>query len=349
VLGGFLPATIASCAGERNVCGVDGTGEQRSSIVGGTSVNDYLAAGDQLQRAIVQIAVRISGEETFVCSGVELPGDYFLTAAHCLADVAPQQVRVRYGNGSKGPFREGTELQRHPSLDIALIVPASRDATSSRGLQCSRSLDDSWKGRRAVLGGYGNTGSGAVQQLLFATEEVSEVDTTRIITLGHGLSGACEGDSGGPLLARDQTGAVTVLGILSSGSAACRGEDNYIRADLAYEWIGKMTGQTPTAPLQCGEITSEGRCYDATVIRCIDGLLRSQSCSQQETCGWDAGTASYGCVPREYPCRGDAFGACEGDRAVACAQGKVMKQTCKDCQRCGFSPNSGEARCMDRD
>ncbi len=68
------------------------------------------------------------------------------------------------------------------------------------------------------------------------TERVTSVEESFIITDGAGVSGACNGDSGGPLLTRDASGELQLAGVLSGGSASCTGVDEYVRADAIADW-----------------------------------------------------------------------------------------------------------------
>jgi secreted trypsin-like serine protease len=51
-----------------------------------------------------------------------------------------------------------------------------------------------------------------------------------------GKTGACVGDSGGPLLGKTMDGRIEVLGLLEAGSASCTGEDFYTRLDRLKSW-----------------------------------------------------------------------------------------------------------------
>lgn len=84
---------------------------------------------------------------------------------------------------------------------------------------------------------------------------------------GHGNSGACSGDSGGPLLARDEHGRVRVVGLLDAGHASCVEDDRYTRTDvLASWWTFEGAGSLPV-------------CEGDVVIQCANGEQTRVDCS----------------------------------------------------------------------
>jgi hypothetical protein len=95
-------------------------------------------------------------------------------------------------------------------------------------------------GASVELAGYGRTEDGTSGQLRFVVESV-RTEQDGIITVDGGeRSGACEGDSGGPLLARAAGGKLAVVGILSMGSVLCRGQDEYVSASQFGRWIADV-------------------------------------------------------------------------------------------------------------
>jgi hypothetical protein len=132
----------------------------------------------------------------------------------------------------------------HPELDLALWRVVDRDgelpAHFEPLLAWTSAVDASFIGRDAELAGYGTTETDATGKRLFATERISDVDEAFITVDGAGRSGACSGDSGGPLLVTTQAGEPAVVGILSVGSADCRGIDRYVRVDRAWRWLSEQ-------------------------------------------------------------------------------------------------------------
>jgi len=59
---------------------------------------------------------------------------------------------------------------------------------------------------------------------------------------GMGQSGACVGDSGGPLIIDGSSGQPEILGTLRRGEETCLGLDYYIRADRFGAWVVNCVG-----------------------------------------------------------------------------------------------------------
>jgi hypothetical protein len=99
-------------------------------------------------------------------------------------------------------------------------------------------------GERVVIAGYGRSEDGLLGVLRFAKEEVLRVDPVFLHISSFGKSGACTGDSGGPVFwAHD--GRVELLGILQEGSSTCKGMERYTRLDARLEWIRFVIEEDP--------------------------------------------------------------------------------------------------------
>ena len=98
-------------------------------------------------------------------------------------------------------------------------------------------LDATWIGRELVLAGLGATEDGARGELLYVREPVVALAPSLITVDGRQQTGACGGDSGGPALAVDASGALRVVGTLSRGDSSCLGQDVYERIDVKRDWL----------------------------------------------------------------------------------------------------------------
>jgi hypothetical protein len=157
---------------------------------------------------------------------------WVLSAAHCaaLGELVVRVNEVRF---------DLVELVTHPERDALLVeldtAPDEREVTPIDVWPSSP--DSTWVGARATLAGRGKTETGAVGELLFVQEPIVEVHPTEIWVDGAGRTGACGGDSGGPLLLSDPSGQARIAGVLDRGSGDCLGRDVYTRVDALAAWI----------------------------------------------------------------------------------------------------------------
>jgi hypothetical protein len=181
---------------------------------------------------------------TLYCTGVVIDSRWVLSAAHCAAG---DGIRLRLA--AEGAPTLVVSLGRafvHPTLDLALIevlAPEELESASVRPLAVRTApLEDAvTSGTPAVLAGVGVTEKGERGKLLFVEEAIVAIDATSITVDGRGSTGACTGDSGGPLLQRSLNGeAAEILGILSKGEANCRGRDVYVRVDGQSAWFNEI-------------------------------------------------------------------------------------------------------------
>jgi Trypsin len=167
-----------------------------------------------------------------------------------------------------------------------------------------------------------------------------------IAVSGFGTTGACDGDSGGPLLIRGANGTVMVAGVLSVGSLTCTGNDTYVRLDTIGQWVQTVVGAYESVDRACGGIDTAGRCFYGDAVWCANGQIAGQACSGATSCGWDAAQAGYRCVlPTRDPCAGvDSVGTCKGNTALQCNGGELQRKDC-GCNTCRIDGTSGAPSC----
>jgi hypothetical protein len=347
-------SSISCSSGDVLEACVDSTtpiASRTGAIVGGTTSSAYLALGAAQEHAIVRVQGEVGGSRKIICSGVLVFGEVVITAKHCVEDLPPEILSL--GIGPPGPPLMIRSVTQSPTVDLAVLAPDWETSITALSLELeplsvATALDATAEGHRVMLAGFGEDDAGSTGGLLFATEVIAKVEDDVLTTTGFGASGACAGDSGGPLLGRDASGEVTVLGILSSGSASCQGTDRFVRLDQEAAWLA-AAGVGGVGHGSCGQLSAAGRCYDGRPVWCEEGEIRSESCPGAFRCGWDPVREAYRCVDPQKECAGaDGFGDCADGRLTVCgSDGRIEVKDCLPCARCGFDPASGVASCFE--
>jgi hypothetical protein len=240
----------------------------------------------------------------------------------------------------------------HPTSDLLLVELAGRREDFCKLLEPIPLAEGSSPevGTLVELAGLGLDEDGGHGKRRFAAETVVDLpgDGAEIVVDGLGRTGACTGDSGGPLLVRASDGTVRVAGVLTAGSADCVGRDRYLRVDRADAFFAALPAER-CGSQGCGRLDARGRCFARTAVWCESAELRGMACETSSRCGWDDSAAGYRCVPPESACAGvDAFGRCNGSVTERCDAGALLSEDCSATGATCVRDATGRALCGPR-
>lgn len=272
----------------------------------GQATDEHLHLLPEEEQAVVWVHFVSTGSPP--CSGVLIGRQLVLTAAHCAGQASPGMPIVRIGPDalSSPTILNGVDWEVHPSLDVGLItLEAQVAAHVASPLNLSTLPTSSLLGARAVIAGYGITEENFAGQRRFAAERVTAVNDVFLVLDGAGESGACLGDSGGPVLWWEGS-APTVLGVLESGDPSCMGEDRYTSLEPVRNWIAQRNPHKPLPSTVCGSLDYAGHCLQSEKVQqavWCEGEVRSgKACPNDQKCAWDSSARGYRCVTESELC-----------------------------------------------
>lgn len=320
--------------------------EQTSCLVGGAEEPGLL----RLSGGEVNSIVALRGTYGSVCTGVLVTESSVITAAHCARYADQGRIEVVIGRSLSCPIATamGTFTALSSDRDIALVnAPGLPSADLADPLAWNEySAGEAWNGSLVQLAGFGTDSFHPPDAKQFAVETLTNVANGSIYVTGSGNSGACSGDSGGPLLGRAPSGEPLILGILSQGSASCLGEDEYVDLAAVKDWLRARVTR-PTWKGSCGAFDDTGGCLGKTAIRCDSDNLVADVCDSDSFCGW-TGRGHYGCLQASASeCEKlDQLGRCSAGIAQRCDRGLLLSEDCAASgKHCHVSPTTGQATC----
>jgi Trypsin len=271
------------------------------------------------------------------CSGALLSDRWVLSASHCMPPGLEHPLVFHTDIAGEDLALPALTHFAHPELDAMLFEVPTHAAVrmNVQPLAVWSAADGVPRlGQVLTLAGFGDTEDGTDGKRLFLDEPLVEVSAISLVVDGGSAGGACTGDSGGPLLATAPDQSVRIVGVLSEGSATCRGRDRYVRTDVLTDWIRAV--QDLREQDACGGLSWEGSCADGRASWCAGDHLEASDCQNHELCGWDSDRLGYRCVDEAAdPCRGAGpNGSCDGNTLRVCMRGTLALT---DCSACGGS------------
>lgn len=243
--------------------------QSQSRIVGG---QDTYFGQHPWQAAIVKQSFL---SKKVACGGALIGNRWVLTAAHCVYNSSPSQIRVRLGEWN---IREQSEKYPHEEFEVEKkeVHPDYKPATFQNDIAvirlaqdvsykehiipvCLPELSTSFVGEKATVVGWGRTAHGQVatpaklqetevqvisaetcQEWFRSNNRAEVIYAHEFLCAGYEEGGkdSCQGDSGGPLvLTKDGKG--TLIGVVSWGIACARSKLPGVYTNIAnyVDWI----------------------------------------------------------------------------------------------------------------
>lgn len=256
---GFASALLVSMSAQVALANEEAAPQQiKPQIVGGSVTTPY-------SRTYQAMLVSTSGQQ--FCGGTLIGDEWVLTAAHCVDNASASRIRVRLGahyrTGNEGQLLGVSQIIRHQNWntnnigngwDIALLrLSGTANAEYERAVlpTVAKANEIAGVGDYVVVSGWGNTSNRGSASNVLKEASLPIINNSQCENSpGHVICGggsynlsACNGDSGGPFVAR-QNGISYSIGSVSWG-INCSGFTAFTRTTSFLGWIEQITGITP--------------------------------------------------------------------------------------------------------
>jgi hypothetical protein len=275
------------------------------------------------------------------CSGALIKENWVLSASHCNGFWSGGVFCVSKDGDHPDNCVAIEEAHDHPNRDLSLIRLSQSAKVVLPGIEpiplMVNPLGANWIGVRAEAAGYGQQENGYSGERQFSAEDIVQLSEETVTIYADGESGACFGDSGGPLLVIASDGSTRVAGTLSAGDESCVGYDYYTRVDKVMDWITDRIGPIQAVgPQPCGKTTHVGHCNQSADRASYcggDDFLHVDKCTDGRRCSWDLQQDGWRCVlEAQDPCIGIThWGQCEENILTWCDEGGLKQRNCGAC------------------
>lgn len=248
--------------------------ENHQAIVGGTAA--------QINNFPWQVSLQGQGQH--FCGGSIISATWILTAAHCVAEGAPEKIVAgiskisQSGSGQTRlvkrvisyPGYTGPETGKDAAL-IELTTPLTLNGTTVAAIELLTSANATLAnpGKMATVSGWGALSSGAatlpdqlmqvsvpIMTLAAARADYDNSITEDQLPAGYPAGGkdSCQGDSGGPLVVPNGSG-FALAGIVSwgNGCAGANAPGMYARVTSFETWIAGYVDLGSNQPQPTGD------------------------------------------------------------------------------------------------
>lgn len=253
-------------------------------------------------------------EHSVFCSGLAVSERLVLTAAHC-ARIGPSEVRFDLNGDAETSVVPVLAALVHPEFspatlenDLGILV-LERDAPQNFPLSAF-AFGPAWVGTPVRVAGFGVTsaGSGDGNQKREGTTSITSYDA-KTFRLSAAPSGTCAGDSGGPVY-RVEAGREQLIGITSSGDAACSEFSRALRLDAYAEFLAGFTPCSHASDCPSDERCGAGYCQPLPPgSRELGSLCDAGTQCQTGFCAKGLGVCAARCTADDGSCAAGA--SCE--------------------------------------
>ncbi|HEX7675952.1 MAG TPA: trypsin-like serine protease [Bdellovibrio sp.] len=283
-----LSLSLVGCSGGSSS---DASVEVQNCEIAGQSYGiingQTLSIGNPLSESTVMV-IHISGDDAELCTGTLIDNDKVLTAAHCTSRYSWDKTLIAFTNNLDCAAKAKTRTIRtvtdkiindsyvydentpsNAQYDLAILKFSGSVPSQYKVRALPSKSYDPTKAEELIYSGYGKTdeddkdSSGTLRFTTAAPKRLSHsfymkrsgqsYSFEKVLVTEQSQNGVCNGDSGGPLYAKDKNGGLTLIGVTSmvaDNNAAwnqsprlCHGISLFVSVQAQLDWIEKTMQQ----------------------------------------------------------------------------------------------------------